>query len=185
MSEDALLNNEFEKDILLRTKRFHVQSMHEVCADGSKRVREVVIHPGSVVIVPFVSKEEICLIEVERIAVGEKLIELPAGTLDRVESLSEAAMRELSEETGYCAGTITSLGALWMSPGVIRERMHIFIAENLKPGPQALEPGEKISPLVVPWNEAIAMCVDQRIQDAKTVAALHLVNYWKTQKEHS
>ena len=49
MSEDALLNNEFEKDILLRTKRFHVQSMHEVCTDGSKRVREVVIHPGSVV----------------------------------------------------------------------------------------------------------------------------------------
>ncbi|MEO1993378.1 MAG: NUDIX hydrolase [Pirellulales bacterium] len=183
MNTDRLPHDENEKNILLRTKRFNVQSMHEQCTDGSSRTREVVIHPGSVVIVPLVSAEEVCLIHVDRIAVGKKLIELPAGTLDRVESLSEAAFRELAEETGYSAGTLTPLGALWMSPGVIRERMHIFIAENLKPGPQALEPGEKISPLVVPWSEAIAMCADQRIQDAKTVAALYLVNHWKTQKK--
>ena len=52
----------------------------------------------------------------------------------------------------------------------------MFVAENLQPGPQALEPGERITTRIVAWEEAVAMCLDGRIQDAKTVAALLLVN---------
>ena len=107
-------------------------------------------------------------------AVGKTLLELPAGTLDRVESLAEAAARELAEETGYRAGRIEPVAAFWMSPGILRERMHLFVAEDLLPGPQALEPGEQIHTRVVAWNEAVAMCLDGRIDDAKTVAGLLL-----------
>ncbi|MFM8635234.1 MAG: NUDIX hydrolase [Planctomycetia bacterium] len=164
------------REVLLETKRFSVVRMDESCTDGSIRHREVAIHPGSVVIVPMVSEDEVCLIEVVRIAVGETLVELPAGTLDRPEPIAEAARRELAEETGYRAGRITAIGGLWMSPGILRERMHLFVAEDLVPGPQALEPGERITARVVPWDEAIAMCLDGRIHDAKTVAALLLVN---------
>ena len=160
--------------VLLETKRFRVVRVTESCTDGSRREREVVRHPGCVVIVPLVSAQEICLVEVVRVAVGRTLLELPAGTLDRIESLEEAARRELAEETGYRAGRIESAGAMWMSPGILRERMHLFVAEDLVAGPQALEPGEHIRTRVVSWDEAIAMCLDGRIDDAKTIAGLLL-----------
>lgn len=161
-------------EVLLETKRFRVVRVEEPCVDGSLRQREVVRHPGSVVIVPMVSEWEVCLVEVVRVAVGQTLLELPAGTLDRVESLEEAARRELAEETGYRAGRIESAGSMWMSPGILRERMHLFVAEDLVAGPQALEPGEQIRTRVVAWDEAIAMCLDGRIHDAKTIAGLLL-----------
>jgi folate-binding protein YgfZ len=161
-------------EVLLESKRFRVVRVVEPCTDGSRREREIVRHPGSVVIVPLVSAREVCLVEVVRVAVGRTLLELPAGTLDRVESLEEAARRELAEETGYRAGRIVSAGAMWMSPGILRERMHLFVAEDLVAGPQALEPGEQIRTRVVTWDEAIAMCLDGRIDDAKTIAGLLL-----------
>jgi ADP-ribose pyrophosphatase len=162
--------------VLLETRRVRVERMEEPCADGSLRPREIVVHPGSVVVVPFVSATEVCLVEVERVAVGRALLELPAGTLDRPEPLDAAAARELAEETGYVAGRITPAGAYWMSPGILRERMHLFVAEDLVAGPQALEPGERITPRVVAWQDAVAMCLDGRIDDAKTIAGILIVD---------
>ena len=63
-----------------------------------------------------------------------------------------------------------------MSPGILRERMHLFIAEGLEPGEQDLEPGEQIRVRIVRWEEAIGMCLDGAIDDAKTVAGLLLVD---------
>ena len=162
-------------ELLLTARRFDVVRIVESCADGTRREREVVRHPGSVVILPVVSADTICLIEVVRAAVGDTLVELPAGTLDREEPLADAAARELVEETGYRAGRITAAGSFWMSPGILRERMHLFVAEDLVAGPQALEPGEQIRTRVVSWSEAVAMCLDGRIQDAKSIAAILLV----------
>jgi len=153
-------------------RRFRVVRIAEAGAAGT---REVVEHPGSVVVVPLVAPDRVCLVEVVRVAVGATLLELPAGTLDREESVTAAAARELAEETGYRAGRITAVGGFWMSPGILRERMHLFVAEDLEPGPQALEPGEQIRTRVVPWAEALEMCHDGRIEDAKTVAGLLLV----------
>lgn len=161
---------------LLETRRFTVVRRHEACRDGTSRVREVVLHPGSVVVVPLVTPDLVCLVEVVRTAVGRTLLELPAGTLDREESLADAARRELAEETGYRAGRIEEAGGFWMSPGILRERMHLFVADELVPGPQALEPGEQITTRLVAWHEALAMCHDGRIDDAKTVAGLLLID---------
>ena len=61
-----------------------------------------------------------------------------------------------------------------MSPGILRERMHLFVAQDLTAGEQALEPGELITTRVVPWAEAVAMCLDGRIHDAKSVAGILL-----------
>jgi ADP-ribose pyrophosphatase len=157
---------------LLVASRFRVVRHLEACRDGSTRPREVVEHPGSVVILPLLADDGVCLIRVFRRAVGDTLWELPAGTLDRQESLADAARRELEEETGYRAGRIEAAGCLWMSPGILRERMHLFVAHDLEPGPQALEPGEEIDAHVVTWGEAVAMCLDGRIEDAKSVAAI-------------
>jgi len=163
-------------EVLLTASRFRVERIPQPRSDGSLASREVVIHPGSVVVVPFVTADEVCLIEVVRVAVGDTLVELPAGTLDREEPLASAAARELTEETGYRAGRIEAAGSFWMSPGILRERMHLFVASGLIPGPQALEPGEQIRTRVVPWPEAVAMCRDGRIEDAKTIAGILLVD---------
>ena len=159
-------------EVVHTARRFRVVRIAEAGAAGT---REVVEHPGSVVVVPLVAPDHVCLVEVVRVAVGATLLELPAGTLDREETLAAAAARELAEETGYRAGRITAVGGFWMSPGILRERMHLFVAEDLEPGPQALEPGEQIRARVVPWAEALEMCHDGRIEDAKTVAGLLLV----------
>jgi len=163
-------------DVLLMARRFRVVRRTEPGPAGAGRVREVIEHPGSVVVVPLLSPVDVCLVEVVRVAVGRTLLELPAGTLDRVESLEAAAARELAEETGYRSRQLTAAGAFWMSPGILRERMHLFVAEGLEPGPQALEPGEQIRVRIVRWEEAIAMCREGAIDDAKTVAGLLLVD---------
>ena len=163
-------------EVLLEAKRFRVVRRLEPGPGGAGRVRDVIEHPGSVVVVPIVSPDEVCLVEVVRVAVGQTLLELPAGTLDRVESLEAAAARELAEETGYRSRRLTAAGAFWMSPGILRERMHLFIAEGLEPGEQDLEPGEQIRVRVVRWEDAITMCLDGAIDDAKTVAGLLLVD---------
>ncbi|MFM7077566.1 MAG: NUDIX hydrolase [Planctomycetaceae bacterium] len=160
--------------VLLETARFRVVRRHDL-HEGGVRVRDVVEHPGSVVIVPMISEHEVCLVEVDRVAVGDTLLELPAGTLDRVESLEAAAARELAEETGYRAGRIEAAGSFWMSPGILRERMHLFVADRLVPGPQALEPGERIRVRVERFETALAMCLDGTIADAKTIAGLMVV----------
>jgi folate-binding protein YgfZ len=160
------------EDVLLDTPRFRVVRVPQPCRDGSVRERQVVLHPGSVVVLPLVTEDTVCLIEVLRVAVGQTLLELPAGTLDREESLAAAAARELAEETGYRAGRIEPAGAFWVSPGILRERMHLFVARELTPGDQALEPGEMIKTRIVAWRDAVAMCVDGRIEDAKTIAGI-------------
>lgn len=164
------------ESVLFTGRRFRVVGIEEAGTDGSTRRREVIEHPGSVVVVPLVSAADVCLVEVVRVAVGRTLLELPAGTLDREESLADAALRELAEETGYRAAAIEPAGEFWMSPGILRERMHLFVASDLMPGPQALEPGERIRPRVVRWGEAVAMCLDGRIDDAKTVAGILMVD---------
>jgi ADP-ribose pyrophosphatase len=165
-----------DRETLLEARRFRVVRVREPLADGGSRVREIIEHPGSVVVVPLVSPDEVCLVDVVRIAVGRPLLELPAGTLDREESLADAALRELAEETGYRAGRIEPAGGCWMSPGILRERMHLFVASDLVVGPQALEPGEQIRTRHVPWAEAVAMCLDGRIEDAKSVAGILLTD---------
>ena len=165
-------------DQLLESDRFRVVRLLEKCRDGVTRSKDIIEHPGSVAIVPFVDDDRVCLIDVFRPAVGRTLIEIPAGTLDRVESLPAAAARELREETGYQAAALESLGELWMSPGILHEKMHLFVAKGLKSGSQSLEPNERIEPRVVRWSDAIAMCHDGLIEDAKTIAAIFLADRW-------
>ena len=141
---------------------------------GETVTRDVVRHPGAVVVLPVVSPGEICLLQNRRFAVNETLWELPAGTLEPPEPILDAARRELREETGYTATTWTGLGYLYASPGVLDEKLHLFIAEGLTAGEQELEAGEEIRPVTLPLAEAVAMCLDGRIRDCKTVTAILL-----------
>jgi ADP-ribose pyrophosphatase len=157
---------------LLATARFRVVRRGETGPDGRWRERATIQHPGAVTILPLVDRDHVCLIRNYRIAVRETLIELPAGTLEPGEDPQVAAVRELAEETGYRTGRIERLGRMLMSPGILNERMHVFLATELTPGPLDLQPDEEIERLVTPWDQAIEMIRSGTIEDAKTVAAL-------------
>ncbi len=160
------------EEVLLVTERFRVVRRHESGPDGAPRSRATIQHPGAVVILPLVDPETVCLIRNYRVAVRETVVELPAGTLEPSEDPRLAAHRELAEETGYRAASLEPL-ALWlMSPGILNERMHVYLATGLVAGELDLQPGETIEPLLVAWSEALDMVRLGQIQDAKTVAAL-------------
>jgi ADP-ribose pyrophosphatase len=158
--------------ILLSAKRFQVELVSRVGPDGRVHQREVVRHPGAVTILPMVDDQHVCLIKNYRLAVEQTLIELPAGTLEPGEDPLATARRELAEETGYQAARWEHLASFFLSPGILDERMHVYMATGLTPGTPAREPNEEIENLVVPWREALAMVADGRIEDAKTIVSL-------------
>jgi ADP-ribose pyrophosphatase len=139
---------------------------------GVEAVREFVQHPGAVVLVPVVDNEHVCLIRNFRGAVGQVLIELPAGTLEPDEPPLKTAARELREETGYVAERLQELATFYMSPGILNERMHLVLATGLTPGDPDREDNEEIENLIVSWAEALQMALDGRIHDAKSLVGL-------------
>ncbi|WP_425619302.1 NUDIX hydrolase [Anatilimnocola sp. NA78] len=164
------------EELLLTASRFKVVRKQQVTASGERKNREIVRHPGAVVMVPRLADGSVCLIRNYRISVDQTLIELPAGTLDPNETPQSQAERELIEETGYRAGSMKFLHAFYLSPGILDERMHLFLATDLTLGDAAREVGEEITNLVVPWEEAIAMIFRGEIQDAKTITGLLYVD---------
>jgi ADP-ribose pyrophosphatase len=168
-----------ESEILLETRRFRVLRRTHTLPDGRQHAREVIEHPGAVGIVPMVDDDHVCLIRNFRVAVGRWLIEVPAGTLEPGEPPLVTASRELIEETGFRAGQITPLCELLFSPGILHERMHLFLATQLTPGETRLEIGEQIERLITPWEEALSMIERGEIEDAKTVAALLFCDRWR------
>lgn len=142
--------------------------------DGQTIRRDVVKHPGAVVILPVIDANHVCLLRNHRWVVGETLWEIPAGTLEPGEPIEDAAKRELLEETGYTATRWRSLGFLYASPGVLDEKLHLFVAEGLTAGANSPEADEELEPVTVPFADAIAMCLDGRIKDAKTITSLLL-----------
>jgi ADP-ribose pyrophosphatase len=143
-------------------------------ADGSTIRRDVVLHPGAVVILPILDADRVVLLRNHRFAINETLWEVPAGTVEPGEPLQTCAERELAEETGYAAAKWRSLGYLYASPGVLDEKLHLFVAEELTPGPARPEPDEQLHPVTVRFDEAIRMCLAGEIKDAKTITSLLL-----------
>ena len=160
------------EETLLTTKRFHVARVDRELPGGQTISREVIRHPGSVVIVPILDDDRICLIRNYRVAAGRSLVELPAGTLEENEDPAICAARELTEETGYQSSRIEPRGGFYAAPGILDEYMHLFVAHDLTPGPPARELGEEIENLIVSREDAIQMIRDGTICDAKTIVGL-------------
>ena len=141
--------------------------------------REVVVHPGAVVILPFATggdqptpQDQILLIRNHRQSVNKQLIELPAGTLEQGEAPMNCAGRELQEETGHLARRLAPIGSFYASPGVLTEKLHAFAAFNLMTTQTNLDDGEEIELLPTTFSEALDMIRQGQIEDAKTIATL-------------
>jgi ADP-ribose pyrophosphatase len=142
--------------------------------NGETIRRDMIVHPGAVVILPVIDRDHVCLLRNHRFVIGETLWEVPAGTLEVGEPIERAAERELVEETGYTARRWRKLGHFYPSPGVLDEKMHLFVAEDLTPGTAQPEADEDLEPKTVSWVDAVRMAQDGTIHDLKTVAAILL-----------
>jgi ADP-ribose pyrophosphatase len=176
------MKQEPPRRIIYRGLKIDLALQSVVLSDGSRADREVVVHRGAVALLPMVDRDHVCLVENDRYSVGKTLLEVPAGTIGEGESPEQTAVRELEEETGYRAGTMRLLRDWYVSPGVMTERMYLFLCETLTPGERRLEPDEKLESVVVAWDQAMEMVNDGRIQDAKTMLALML--YDRIRHEH-
>lgn len=166
-------NRLIEKQVIYDGVKVRLEVHHLEDEDTGKRhKREVVVHPGAVVVLAIDDQGRVLLIRNRRYAIDQILMELPAGTLEKKEDPMNCAGRELLEETGYLARRLKPIGSYFTSPGILTEKMYAFAAYDLQKKQTALEEGEEIELEPTPMDEAIRMIADGRIQDGKTIATL-------------
>jgi ADP-ribose pyrophosphatase len=161
-----------EKQLIYAGKKIRLEIHHLQSEEATRLQKEVVVHPGAVVVLPFLDERTILLIRNKRYAISQILVELPAGTLEKGEAPMNCAGRELLEETGYLAARMKTIGNFYTSPGVMSEKMYAFAAYDLEKASSTLEEGEEIEVVPTAFAEAIDMIRTGQIQDGKTIATL-------------
>lgn len=153
-----------------------------ITSDGSTASRDLVVHPGAVVIVPLDANGNLLLVTQYRVACGGAMLELPAGTLELEDGVVEdplgAAHRELEEETGYRAGAMERIAGFWTAPGFSTEYLTMYLATDLEPaieGRLSPDEDENLRLCRVSWSDAVAAIEAGVIEDAKSVAGILLV----------
>jgi ADP-ribose pyrophosphatase len=153
---------------------------------GLETTREVITHPGSVVVLPLLPDGRILLIRQYRHATRHYLWELVAGRIDEGESPRQAAARELAEETGYRAERFTTFLDVFPTPGFLEERMWVLLAEEMTPGQAAPEDDEKITAKAFSLPQCDSMIRSGKIRDAKTIAGvLYFLRYLAAKRKAS
>lgn len=148
--------------------------------NGTTGELEMIRHSGASAIVPILEtpgeEDRVLLIKQYRYAAEGFLYEVPAGRLDADETPETCARRELKEETGYSATSVTPLMAIFTTPGFTDERIHLFVARGLTAGESALESDEILELHPTPFSRALEMIDEGLITDGKTIVALLLAS---------
>ncbi|MCJ7711110.1 MAG: NUDIX hydrolase [Chloroflexi bacterium] len=161
-----------------RYLEFRIDTMQR--ADGTTGTRDVVGHPGAIAVLAVDDDGRLLLVRQWRIPAGRALLEIPAGTLDVHEGVTEdpdlAARRELEEETGHRAATWRKLATFWTAPGFTSERMHLYLAIGIagadEDGRLTPDEDERLELRHVPIAAAVAMVESGEIADAKTILGI-------------
>ncbi|MDR1692218.1 MAG: NUDIX hydrolase [Oscillospiraceae bacterium] len=140
--------------------------------NGRLAKREVVRHPGGVAVLALDQDNRVVMVSQYRYAAGRTLLELPAGRLEPGEDVLAAGARELSEETGYRAASVTPFGRMVPTGGYVSEVIHLCLATGLTAGDPHPDDGELVCPTLVPLGEAVAMVLRGEIEDGKTAFGL-------------
>lgn len=153
-------------------RRIQVFVEESVSADGKPIRRDVILHPGAVAILAIREDDQVCLLQNMRPVMGQRLWEVPAGTLEPGEDPLDCAKRELVEEAGLEASIWQKLGEYIPSPGLLSEVIHLFVATGLRQVPSCPEPDEDLTVHFVPSCKALEMIQSGEIRDGKTQVCL-------------
>ncbi len=151
---------------------FSVKQKKVLLPNNKEALRDMVVNPNAAAIVPIDENNNVIMVKQYRTTAEKVMLEIPAGKLDAGEVPAECAARELREETGYSAEKIEFLFAPMVSPGFSTERIHIFLATNLKPGNTDPDDDEFVETVKVPIKEVIQLIMSGEIPDSKTVSGV-------------
>lgn len=134
--------------------------------------REIVEHRGAVAAIALTPRGELVLVKQYRHAVGEELLEIPAGTLEPGETPEGCVVRELKEETGFDVESIEHVCSMYLAPGYSTEALHLFLVRVRGAKERSPDEDEDIEVVLVPFEEAVKMVTNRRISDAKSIAGI-------------
>ncbi len=172
MGKKKALAKILSSKVMFKGRVFGVRREEVIEPGGVRATREIVTHPGSVVVLPVFPDGRILMIRQYRHSVRQYLWELVAGSKDTGESFEKGAHRELLEETGYTARRMHKILDLFPTPGFVSENMVIFLAEGLKLGKAQPEADEKIEMRIFTLREIESWIRAGKIRDAKSVAGI-------------
>ena len=177
---DPLAERTVASDVVHRGHylQFRVDTIER--GDGSTARRDIVGHPGAIAVLAIDDDRRVLLVRQWRTAAGEALLEIPAGTLDVHDGVTEdpfvAARRELEEETGHRATSWRKLAEFWTAPGFATELMHLYLATGISGASAddrlAPDEDERLELRPVALDEAIGLALDGSIRDAKSILGL-------------
>ncbi|HTL53934.1 MAG TPA: NUDIX hydrolase [Planctomycetota bacterium] len=149
--------------------KFHVDEFTVIRSNGRFR-RAAVVHGGAVALLPVAADGRFVLVRQFRHSIGETLLEVCAGTLEKGEDPAVCADRELREETGFQADKLTHIGAIYSAPGFCTEKLHCYLAEGLHPAPLPPDADEQIELVHLTAAEFAQKIASGEICDAKTLS---------------
>ena len=164
--------------ILHEGRVFSLVNENYTLENGITAHMDFIQHPGAAAMVPMLNQKEVILIKQYRHAIRKFIWEIPAGTLDPLESPINCAKRELIEEAGYASNKWHQLGTITPLPGCSNERIHIFLATDLQPAKQALDKDELLNVHSMKIKKAVQMILSGEINDGKTISGLFLALNW-------
>lgn len=164
---------------IFKGKIIHVHHDLVQLPNGKEGHREVVEHPGGVMMAPLLANGNLIFVRQYRYPFHQVLLELPAGKLEKGEDPREAGLRELAEEVGATAKTVVSLGKIYPTPGYCSEVIYLYLATDLTLGQQNPDEDEFLELVQYPLEQAVEMVMNGTLSDAKTVAGVLKIHQLK------
>lgn len=177
-------------DAHLREERVHTEQVFDGCLldvrrdtvrlpNGGTAVREYVVHPGAVMVVPLLDDGRLVIERQFRYPLGRVMLEFPAGKIDAGEPPLACAVRELSEETGYRAAEWARAGILHNAIGYSNEGIEVWFARGLTGGERRLDDAEFLDVATATLDELLALAQRGELTDAKTLIGLLWLQNWR------
>ncbi|MBP5260616.1 MAG: NUDIX hydrolase [Clostridiales bacterium] len=171
--DDELFEKTLNTQTVFEGKVFDCILKDVELVDGSVAKREVVLHTGGACILPVDRDLNCYMVKQYRSGADEVLIEVPAGKIEKGEDPLECALREIEEETGFESGNVISLGSMCATPAYCSERIHMYLATDLKYKGVKPDKGEFLGVVRYPLNTLVEMCDNGLIKDSKTIICIY------------